>query len=237
MLGNATSITDSDRSKLNSIKNRVENGVRRFLGHNVMQPESPYVHYLPNTPKLSEYNEFVQSLPSGKVSFTLAEDWSDVLQLPQPWLRSIVEVREDSSAFAGGASVFSSDTLLTENTDFKGDWDEPGFSRAGQIIRIGVGWPPGPRTVRVIYVAGLTASELDGDYSDIKDVVIEETVSRFNLSRARSSATGGVGPVKSESLGGEYSVTYETSERFVTTGGKLSQDSMEKLERFLSLRF
>lgn len=237
MLGVGSSITDPDRSRLNSIKNRVENAVRRFVGHAITQPATPYVHYVPTRPNDFEYNDFVQSLPSGKVTFTVAEQWSDVLQLPQIWLRSIVEVREDVSAFSGGASIFSSDTLLTENTDYRADWDEPGFCRAAQLVRVGTMWPAAPRTVRVIYVAGLTAAELDGEYSDIKDVVIEETVSRFNMARARSGTAGGVGPIKSEMIGNEYSVTYDTSDRFTAAGGHLSVDSREKLERFLNLSF
>lgn len=237
MLGIADSATEAQRAKVVSIKGRVENAIRRFLGHNVTRPDSPYVHYLPDRPGCTEYNEFVQSLPNGRVSFSLAENYSDVLQLPQPWLREIVEIREDLAALAGGASIFSSDSLLVADQDFRGDWDSPGWSAAGQIIRIGTGWAAGPRTIRVIYYSGLTAIELDGEYSDIKDVVIEEVVSRFNMAASRSATTGGVGPVKSEMLGHEYSVTYETGDRFVTSGGKLSQDSQEKLERFLNLTF
>ncbi|HTI50342.1 MAG TPA: hypothetical protein VL475_05305, partial [Planctomycetaceae bacterium] len=145
-LGLGDSVTDKDRSLLNATKSRVENAVRQYLDTDVSQPSSDYVLYLPNRRVVTDANEFVDVTPQKRVTFRLATDQGDVLQLPMSWVRSITEVREDYDAYGGqGSSVFTSDTLLVAGQDYWLDEDSPGMSRTGHVMRIGAPWSPVPR--------------------------------------------------------------------------------------------
>jgi len=240
-LGLGSDITDKDRALLTSTKIRVEAAVRRFVGHNIVQPTTPYVEYLPARPGNGEFTEMMD-VQGNQLITRMATQYGDVLQVSQMWLRSVTSIYEDFGAYGGQKSGdFGSSTLLTSGThyfvNFDRDLSDPelngtqSLAIAGQIIRVGTCWSRVPRTIKVTYVAGLTASELDGAWSDIKDVVVYETSNQFSLKKSLGGIDADI-LVKSERIGGEYSVTYE--DRFDLLAG-LSEGSKEKLEQFMTL--
>lgn len=235
-LGLGSSLTNPDRALLESKKNRVENLLRKTLRFNISQPTTDYVHFLPERAITADEGvEFVETTPSGKALFGTTRTWGDVLQLPQTYVRSITEIREDTDAYGGqGSSAFPSDSVLTEGDDYWLDVDESGLSKTGHVLRTaGIGWSGIPRSIRVSYMAGLTAAELDGEYSDIKEAIINETIARFKMAKSRKGAdASGVGPIKSESIGGQYSVSYDTSR---IGEASLSNDTLDALSHYMNL--
>jgi hypothetical protein len=203
-LGLGTSLTPADAGLLQMLKSMVENEARAHCGHDITQPAEPYVHDLPAAGLRAADDPLLED---GLTSD--GEPAANVLQLPQLFVRSDdLEVRIDPNASGGQSEgAFGPDSLLERGVDYLLDLDESTFSRTGQLIRLGGSWPARPRTIRVTYRAGLTVAELDGAFSDIKYAVIEEAAGRFRAARRRQAA-GGV--IKSESIGGEYSVTYES---------------------------
>jgi DNA-binding transcriptional ArsR family regulator len=234
-----STITDADRALLTTIKIRIEAEVRRFVGHNIVQPTTPYVEFLPGRPGNIESVEMYEVQGNQLVSH-ISTQYGDVLQLSQMWLRSITSIYEDRGAYGGQkAGDFAAGTLLTLGTHYWVNYDRDAadpelngtqsLAAAGQVIRVGASWSRVPRTIKVTYVAGLTAAELDGAWSDIKSVVIHETLVRFKVKKALAGADADY-LIKSEKIGGEYAVTYEDRD---TLSNDLSDKSKEKLERFM----
>ncbi len=209
-LGLGATISDADSGLVELLKRIVENEARRYCRHEITQLATPYVHLLPAA-LLAETGGTLLERESGAALGLRDNGSSCILQLPVPFVRSAsLEVRVDLNAAAGqAAGAFGNDTLLTSGSDYYLDVDEPGLSRSGQLVRISGGWPTRPRTVRVSYFAGFTADELDGPYSDIKGAILDEVCARFQSAKSRQG-NGSAGSIQSESIGGEYSVTYDT---------------------------
>lgn len=242
-LGLGSSVTDQDRALMTTVKIDVESQVRRFCGHNIVQPTTPYVEYLPRNPGNVQSVEMYEVVGNQLVSY-ISTQFGDVLQLSQMWLRSITSIYEDRAAYGGQkAGDFAAATLLTLGTHYWVNFDKDkadpelngtqSLAEAGQVIRVGASWSRVPRTIKVTYVAGLTADELDGAWSDIKGVVTDETIGRFKMKKMRKGADStGAFPIRMERIGGEYSVAYETAR---VPMNDLSDDSKEKLERFMRI--
>lgn len=213
------------------LKDRVENQIRKFVRHGVTQ--ATYTHLLPSSPIIG--NESIDTyveITGGRVSLGRGRYGADVLQLPQMFVRSITSVYEDVNAKAGqGSNDFPAATLLTAGTEYWLDVDETGLSRSGFLIREAGTWSRRPRTIKVTYVAGLTAAELESDYSDIKDLICEEVQMRFQRAKSMQGTAGAGGRIKSESIGGEYSVSYDTG--VMTTGSGLMAETEAKLDPYV----
>ncbi len=230
-LGLGSNLTEADAGLIELLKGMVENEVRRYCGHNITQPTELYVHYLPARHRIPAPDPL---LTAGSRSFTIREG-AEILQLPQVFTRtSGLEVRVDSGAAGGqGSGDFGDEALLTLGVDYYLDADQTGLSRSGQLIRICGVWPARPRSIRVTYLAGFTAGELDGEYSEIKLAVIDDVAQRFRLAKSRQGSDGsGVGRIRSESIGGEYSVTYDHQE---SVGGNLLPETRERLAPYVSM--
>lgn len=228
-LGIGSTISDADRMLLRMCKSAVENQARNYCRHNITQPASEYVHILPFSHKEDVDNDLAD-VQGDKVYFYGRSQHAQILQLPQPFLRSVTSLFEDFDAKAGASGDFAAATELTEDTDFYGDWDESGLSRSGHLIKQAGGWSTEPRTIKVTYNAGFTAAELDGEYLDIKWAIMEETAMRFNAAKSRQGSDGAPGPIKSERIG-RYAVTYDT--RQVQTMS-LSESTMERLNPYVA---
>ncbi|MGE3314008.1 MAG: hypothetical protein AB7O26_02750 [Planctomycetaceae bacterium] len=209
-LGLGATISDADSGLVELLKRIVENEARRYCRHAITQSASPYIHFLPASAPAVAGGTLLERESSATLGFGATVD-SRILQLPVPFVRSeSLEVRVDLQSAAGqGVDAFGNDTLLVLGSDYYLDVDEPGLSRSGQLVRITGSWPKRPRTVRVSYFAGFTAAELDGPYSDIKGAVLDEVCARYQSAKSRQGS-GGAGAIQSESIGGEYSVTYDT---------------------------
>ena len=212
-VGLGSTLTDAHESLLVQIKNRVEDNARRYCKHGITRAE--YTVYLPNrqvfTPEAREYID----LQGDKVVIGNATHDGDILQLPQAYVVNdgTLAVYEDYDAEGGqGASDFPASTLLTKGTDYRLDTDDTGeLSETGHLIRIVGSWSARSRTIKVTFNAGFTAAQLDSTYRDIKGAIIEETVVRFKMAQARGSDLPGAGPLRSFSIGGQVSYTFDTS--------------------------
>jgi len=229
-LGLGASLSEADGGLIELLRGMVENEVRRYCGHEITRPAEPYVSYLPaaNDRPPAEPLLALESERS-------AVDDGRILQLPHPFVRTDgLEVRVDPGASAGqGSGDFGDETQLTAGVDYFLDADDEGLSRSGQLIHLGSGWPRRARTVRATYFAGFTAAELDGAYSDVKLAVLDEVALRFRQAKSRQGADAvGTGSIRSESIGGEYSVTYAPAE--VESPG-LSADARQRLAPYVSL--
>ena len=231
------SITTAQRSLLEFIKNATEADARSFCRHNITQPTTPYVHFLPDRRMSSLDAPLIMAEVYGnKVVGVTEVTHGEALQCPQAFLRSIAEIRADYLGYAGDRSgSFDSTTIITSGVDYFIDWDEVGLCRSGIVYRTGPNWPPLPRSVKCTYTSGFTAAELDAEYNFVKFAVIEETVMRFKLAKTRQgTGSDGVYPVKSESFGQEYSVTYsDAAQKYYP--GSLSAECAVRLERIQSV--
>lgn len=230
-LGLGSSATDADLGLLERIQRGVENAARRYVRHGITQPDTPYVEFHPRVDQMVGSGPELVRITGDRASLSGDVDYGNVIQLDHGWVRSISEVREDRNAnFGQGGSDFPTASILTAGTDYGLELDAPGLSKTGHLVRRYSSWPNLKGTVKVTYVAGLTATELDDEYSDIKDAIIEEIALRWN--RSKSVRDGAVGPVVSESMGGQVLFTYDTQS---VGNGQLSKSVQRKLQPFARL--
>lgn len=228
-LGVGGTISDADRMLLRMIKSRVENAARKYCRHNITQPDTEYTHLLPISRQHAVDHSLLE-ISGDRAYFYGKFNGTDMLQLPQPYVRSITSLYEDRDAHAGASGDFPASTLLTEDTDYYVDWDETGLSRSGMIFRDAGNWSTEPRTIQVTYNAGFTASELDGEYLDVRFAIIEETVNQFNVAKSKQGIDGAPGPIRSERIG-RYAVTYDTNDISMQHG--LSPQALDRLEPYV----
>ena len=219
-LGVATTLGDADAVLLEMTKRQVENRIRKHCRWGITQ--ATYTQFLPSSDSLGGVGgNRLEKLSSTRAAITSWGDAAgDILQLPQIYVSSITSINEDTGAAAGqGGSDFPAATLLTSGTDYYLDMDDASWAISGQVIRSnGVSWSRKARTIKAVYVAGFTATQLDEEYQDVKLACISETITWFKKAKSRQGADGsGLGEIKSESIGQEYSVTYADN-----SGAKLS---------------
>jgi hypothetical protein len=134
----------------------------------------------------------------------------EILQLDNGYVTSITTLHEDQSAYFGqGGSDFAAATLLTEGTHFVPEYENGTFCKSGRIIRINRNWSSRPGTIKVTYVAGFTAAQLNDEYSFVKEAVLEEMQSKF--SRVKQQRSGGGGPLRKVTYHGDVSYEYATA--------------------------
>jgi hypothetical protein len=193
--------TETDSSvvaRLELIQRLTERSIRRYVGTNIVQ--ATYTHFLPSPGQCI-----------GK------PDLGEVLRLPEYPVRSITTIHEDEYAYAGSAAgAFGSDDLLTSGSDYYLAVDQSGLSWFGHVVRISSTWAAIPGSLKVVYTAGWTADELDGDVddprldaSDIKLAVLK-TISETYSRAAQQNESGG-GRIISEKID-DYFVQYSANE-------------------------
>ena len=239
-LGLQTTLTDSDKGLLTMLKTHSENDARRYVRHNITQPTSDYVEFHPRTNRTRFGAEIVE-LSGDVVSLQQASIGGDIIQLDQIFVRSITEVREDFDGYFGSeASDFPAGSVLTEGTHYYMRVEErinsTDLNKTGHLLRRSGNWPSRAGTVKVTYNAGFTAAELDSEYSDIKLTIIEEVAFRFKKSKTMQGTEGGFGPLKSFSIGGEVSYSFDTTSDAAKTGQSgLLRESERRLFKYRRL--
>lgn len=206
-LGLGSSATESEIGQVQMLKQWAEAATRRFLGTHVVQ--TTYTHILP--PVHSYLNS-----SGGGLDDRFRPELGPFLRLPEYPVRSITSIHEDENALGGAASnAFPSDSELTEGTDFYLDVGISGFSKYGTVIRYNNNWSSLPGSIKVVYVAGYSAAELDGDVtennfdaSDIKFGVLRAVVDAYNDMRQQQGGFGGGGGALASERLGDYSVKY-----------------------------
>ena len=187
-------LSSADYDKVDRIRQRVESLAKKFVRHGIVS--TTYTNFLP---------------PRGPIR--------EVLQLPQLYLTAVTHVYEDLNARGGQqAGDFGSATELTQGADFMVGESVTDFNEEACLVRLGNYWPSDPLTVKVVYVAGLSAEKLRGEYYFIKDALIRECVEVYHYAKDREGANGSVGPVVSERLK-DYAVSYSNNAKRITEVG------------------
>lgn len=233
-LGLGATLGNADAVLLELTKRQVEDRIRRFCRWHITQKQ--HVEFLPKSTTLGENNvSMLEKTSSNRAAWTTyGLQGGDILQLGQIYVSSISRLYEDTGAAGGqGSGDFPSGTLLTSGTDYYLDQDCSGeFSRTGFVYRTnGRSWSRKARTIKVVYTSGFTPTQLDEEYRDIKLACIAETRKWYKRAKSGQGADGtGVGEIKSEAIGGEYTVTYNTSES--EKMGSLSGQTVDLLKPY-----
>jgi hypothetical protein len=137
----------------------------------------------------------------------------NLIQLRQFAVRSITEAREDASGFFGQvAGSFGANTILTSGNDYFLHLEQATLaggqpiSWSGLMERRAFWWPSVAGSLKITYVAGLTAAELNGRWSVFKTACLEEIADLYI--RALTIAGGQHADLESQTLGGGASTAF-----------------------------
>jgi hypothetical protein len=220
-------------ARLELLKRLGERAVRRYVGCNLVQ--ATYTHILPAA-GLCLRNQSRRDIVQATGSYRGGQGLGEILRLPEWPVRSITSLYEDTAAYGGSvAGSFSADDLLTSGEDYYLAVDQSGLSWFGHVVRIGLTWAAIPGSVKVIYVAGWSAAELDGDVtdprldaSDIKLAVLKTIAESWN--RTTQQSDGG-GRLVSEKID-DYFVQYASGKEGESSVVDLPSDSKMLLAPF-----
>jgi len=250
-LGLSASVTEEERAIVQASLVKAEGAILRYLHYDPVQ--KVHTEYLPAMDfalrsrdfvwEADDNNAFVRSLASA------ATNQLQVRHLP------IRRTDEDGNnridlritfdgRFGEQAGSFSVADQKIEGVDYWPVYDLEDSNgirtcRDGIIRSIGR-WPSVSGSVKIVYVAGYTRTELHGqdsiiDASPIYDAVIDETVRRVQkaYSRRKRAIAGFAGAFKSESLG-DYKYVLDTKvlENLVGGSWDLLPETREKLNEF-----
>jgi hypothetical protein len=229
-LGKASSISDADLALLNTIHPRAERAVKSYMQCDIEYAQK--TEYLPiGRQAESDVNLEAFGMVNGRVVRESRRSRLDKLQLKHtPVITTDLAVYEDTGAYAGQASgAFAAATLLTSGTEYYLDLDDASLSRSGQLVRIGGTWSTEPRSIKVTYNGGWTATQLDAEAAPIKEAVVI-AAARAYWGWKTNAATDGKGAMASESIG-KYSVSYGGAS--AVAGSGLMVDVPEEAQRLL----
>lgn len=159
-----------------------------------------------------------------------------------PVISTGLELKVDEAGNAGQKSGAFSDPALTLGEDYwldadrPADYDDPDgvfISQTGVLWK-STEWPTTPRSVRVTYFGGMSATVMSQHFSVLQYATHLVVMNLKNMSAGlRSTVAGGNGPLQSESLG-KYS--YTTSASFLQnlggTGGHITPAIAHMLQPF-----
>lgn len=195
-----------------------ESQARKWVGHGISQ--NTYTGEFHRRQRLNSVDDIIGYEVVGDKVYGEYECPADghILKLDNGFVRSITEVRMDPAGNFGFTSgSFGSSTLLTEGTDYFLELDATGLSKSGHLIRNNASWPSRPGSVKVTYVAGFTAAELNADYSFVKEALLLEMRSKFNAMWSQQGTAAASGVKKKETYHGDYSVEYVVDSASSTT--------------------
>ena len=174
----------------------------------------------------------------------------ELLQVATLPIRSITNLYEDYNARHGAnTGAFAAATELTEGEGFWPEYDgvdsdAASVCRSGLIRRVGGAWPTIPGTVKVVYVGGYDADELNGtdtaiNARPIKDAILMTAMKAFREMTILGKQDHGfaAGPKSSERLG-DYQYSLASSPGVVAAasmGIDLTAQAMAKLQRFRNM--
>jgi hypothetical protein len=167
--------------------------VKDFVGSKIEQ--STYTEILPPHSPGATPNDLAAESPA------LFFPAPGALQLRHTPVRSVTSVHETGTPGGGGWP----DTYLLNPADYWLDAEEEGLCRSGLLYRLWGGWLTIPRNIRVVYVGGWTADELEGEAQAIKLAVKQTAVKLFREVEAyfdNASGGAGVGPLTGEAIMG-----------------------------------
>jgi hypothetical protein len=213
-LGLNSSLSEKEDMLLELLIPLAESSLQSFVGYNVSQQTFTQFY-----PARESYNED-ELVGLDVVNNRVIEDWSGGsrnLLLKELPARSITSVYDDPSALGGqGASDFPVGSLLDSSAYYL-DVDQSGICWSGKLIRKSGTWGRNPRSIKVTYVAGFTAAELDGTATaGIRAVGLRFAASIAVAHAFKEAVSNGkyttalpIGPLTQESISTTgHSVTY-----------------------------
>jgi hypothetical protein len=200
-----SSASDVEKGFLSTIQPACEQAVKDFVGYSIEQ--ATHTHFLPDVDRNVAAGgplAWDTNAAGTKLVGTRSSRQSDgYLELPERPVRSVTTVHEDVGAYGGQQSGdFGASTLLTAGEDYWIDYTEAGFAMIGRLRRVG-SWPSNARTVKVVYVAGYTVTELHTGRATAFLMAVLQTIKEEWARRGGTSAR----PVKAERLG-KWAATY-----------------------------
>jgi len=252
-LGLSSSVTEEERAIAQTSLVKATGAVVRHLKYDpVQRVRTEYFPQLDFSQKnrrgvweADDQNAFIRRL---------SEAASDELQTHHMPIRETdadgnnpIDLRVDFDARSGTRpNSFGVDTVREEGTEFWPNYDSQDSNgiricKDGIIRSIGR-WPSVAQSVKIVYVAGYTTSELHGqdtliDASPILDAVLDEASRRFLKAHTRfkKSKAGFTGPFKSESLGDyKYVLDSDILARLVGGSFDILPETREKLRDFVN---
>ncbi len=219
----ASDLTSDDTRNMELIRKSSERLAKAYVGSSIVQ--ATYTHYYPD----------------------ISGTRFDTLRMKEFPVRSITAVYEDPQGYFGQMpGSFAANRLLTAGEQYFMPLDKGGLSWFGHLKRRGFTsawgngsacWPVEPGSVKVVYVAGWTADELNGDVddaaldaNDIK-VAILQAVGAFWQNLQNQQLAIKPGEEVSESLDG-YSHSFLTKPEDPMITEELPPESKSKLDRF-----
>ena len=243
-LGIPTTQTTEEQTLTARMIIRAEGAVRRYLGYNPVRASRteyyPMKNYGLGMGGVWEANATQAYLRE------LVTEVSSELQLKHIPIRSMTSVAIDYDGRSDSGSGAFTDTK-TEGTDYWPNYDgidadSAQFCSDGILRSIGT-WPSTPGSIKVVYTAGYSSSEFQGqddaiDGSPIWETTLVEVARRVKgvLATKKSSALGFVaGVIEAERMGDyNYKVGAKTAERLFGGLYDLLPESQERLSDFVN---
>lgn len=197
--------------------------------------EKTLTSYLPLNPVAVGYHVPTADIGYG---FGAVTSGRNRLQLPAMHVKSLVSINEDYGAKAGvGSEDFPSTTLLTAGDDYFLEKDSGAtYSESGGVIRVGCNWSSVPGTIKVVFVAGFSESELSGEFNGIRYATIRECA-RAWITRQRENAlvssAGSDALIISRERLGDYDIAYHNPNSRANQSDYGSYGISEEFQDFL----
>lgn len=226
-LRKAATVTDAELNALLLVQPAVEQLVKDTVGYDIEQ--TTHTEFLPertrNMRRTSVAGEdVVNNRVVPVVQPMLLED--TYLFLPQLPVRTITNIFQDTSAYGGqGPSDFPAASELTAGVDYFVDYTKAELCKSGKLIKISGGsWSKRARTIKVVYVAGYTVTELaTGIGAAIKHACL------LGMQGAFADLGSETGKVRSERLG-DWAATYA-----VEGVTRLPSQAVQKLQPYVRM--
>ena len=249
-LGLSSSSTEEEKAIVQQAVIKAEGAVKRHLLYNPAQASRTEYYPQQNLDRLNRDAvweiEGAQAIQRSRASVI-----GDELQVQHIPIRETpaIDLRVDfDGRFGTFGSAFDSDSVKTEGVDFwpvydTVDSDSNKICSDGIIRSIG-SWPSIAGSVKIVYTAGYSMDELQGqdsviDASPIMDAVIEEALRRAKKALSlwkKNSTLGHVpGTLSGEKLG-DYSYTVDSVsiDKLLMSVGGVTSESKEKLSSFVN---
>lgn len=233
-------ISNAERGIALLIHKFVESKVKKHLGYNPLNASR--TEFYPRARQATPAPfEGIWDVNSSHTQARLERIHGDreTLQLEHLPVRSIENLYvDDNGQFGTASGSFPSSSEWTEGEDFWPEYDAAGYCRSGLLIASG-SWPTEPGSVKVVYTAGYTRAELDGeadsiDASGIVAGVTKSMMASFQKWKAMktNSRIGFGAALKSERLQDySYTLTPQT-ESMLSMVVTIPSEALDDLEEY-----
>lgn len=231
--------TGQELAMLNLFHRKAERAVKSYC-HTELE-QATFTEYHPHEEHRVQKETYLDVDAASQFAAFSTSVGPDILRLRNVPVRSITSVYEYPGACAGQISGgFPASSLLTAGSHYWLDTEQEGISKTGFLRKRVGNWPSIAGSVKVTYVAGYTANELDGnagvgnlDASDIKLAVYFTLAHYWN--RIVSQAAGLQGGIKTSESLGDYS--YQLGGAITKTEWKVPATATDLLQPYVQMGY